>query len=69
MKPEIEVLEDHRRGSAHLRTHDGRHVAVAQDYDVVILNGRVMDPETMFDDIANVGVKDGKIVAIRKISS
>ena len=35
-------------------------------YDLVILNGRVMDPETMFDAIANVGVKDGKIVAITK---
>jgi len=40
--------------------------AVAQDYDLVILNGRVMDPETMYDDIANVGVKGGKIVAITK---
>jgi len=40
--------------------------AWAQDYDLVILNGRVMDPETMYDDIANVGVKDGRIVAITK---
>ncbi|WP_263848665.1 amidohydrolase family protein [Sedimentimonas flavescens] len=38
----------------------------AQDYDLVINNGRVMDPETLFDDIANVGVKDGRIVAISK---
>jgi Amidohydrolase family len=37
-----------------------------ETYDLVILNGRVMDPETMFDDVANVGVKDGKIVAITK---
>ncbi len=29
-------------------------------YDLVILNGRVMDPETMFDDVANVGVKGWK---------
>ena len=35
-------------------------------YDLVILNGRVMDPESMFDDVANVGVKDGKIVTITK---
>jgi N-acyl-D-glutamate deacylase len=35
-------------------------------YDLVILNGRVMDPETMFDDVANVGIKDGKIVIITK---
>ncbi len=33
-------------------------------YDVVILNGRVMDPETNFDGIRNVGVKDGKIAII-----
>ncbi len=37
-------------------------------YDLVILNGRMMDPETMFDDVANVGIKDGKIVAITKSS-
>jgi len=30
--------------------------ALAQDYDLVINSGRVMDPETMFDDIANVGI-------------
>ncbi len=44
----------------------GAHVAVAQDYDVVILNGRVMDPETLYDDIANVGITDGRIVTISK---
>jgi hypothetical protein len=36
----------------------------AQDYDLVILNGRVMDPETEFDAVRNVGIKDGRIVAI-----
>jgi cytosine/adenosine deaminase-related metal-dependent hydrolase len=41
-------------------------VAHAQDYDLVINNGRVMDPETMYDDIANVGIKDGRIAAITK---
>jgi len=35
--------------------------AMATDYDLVILNGRVMDPETMLDATLNVGVKDGKI--------
>ncbi len=39
-------------------------VAVAQDYDLVILNGRVMDPETMYDAVANVGVNDGRIAVI-----
>jgi N-acyl-D-glutamate deacylase len=35
--------------------------ALAQDYDLVINNGRVMDPETMFDKVTNVGIKDGRI--------
>jgi len=40
--------------------------AVAADYDLVINNGRVMDPETNFDEIRNVGVKDGTIAVITK---
>ena len=40
--------------------------ALAQDYDLVITGGRVMDPETLYDDIANVGIKDGRIVEISK---
>jgi amidohydrolase family protein len=35
-------------------------------YDLVIENGRVMDPETGADHIANVGVSKGKITAISK---
>jgi hypothetical protein len=38
----------------------------ASDYDVVILNGRVMDPETDFDGVRNVGIKDGRIATITK---
>jgi N-acyl-D-glutamate deacylase len=38
--------------------------AYAQNYDVVILNGRVMDPETNFDAVRNVGIKDGTIALI-----
>ena len=41
-------------------------VTHAQDYDLVISNGRVMDPETLYDSIANVGISDGRIVAISK---
>lgn len=33
-------------------------------FDLVINNGRVMDPETMFDAVRNVGIKDGKIAII-----
>ena len=36
----------------------------AQDYDVVILNGRVIDPETNCDKVSHVGIKDGKIAKI-----
>ncbi|MCK0155462.1 hypothetical protein MWU49_17230 [Alcanivorax sp. S6407] len=38
----------------------------AETYDVAINNGRVLDPETLFDDIANVGIKDGRIAEISK---
>jgi len=40
--------------------------AMAADYDLVINNGRVMDPETKYDQVANVGIKDGKIGVITK---
>jgi N-acyl-D-aspartate/D-glutamate deacylase len=33
-------------------------------YDVVILNGRVMDPETEFDAVRNVGIQDGIVRTI-----
>jgi len=44
-------------------------MSMAATYDVVILNGRVMDPETGFDAVANVGISSGWIVRIttRKI--
>jgi len=40
--------------------------AAAQAYDLVILNGRVMDPETKLDAVRNVGISGGKIAAITK---
>lgn len=40
--------------------------AAAETYGLVIVGGRVMDPESMMDAVRNVGVKDGKIVAITK---
>ncbi|KPK05247.1 MAG: hydrolase [Betaproteobacteria bacterium SG8_39] len=36
----------------------------AAEYDIVINNGRVMDPETDFDGIRNVGIKGGEIAVI-----
>ena len=38
----------------------------AATYDIVLLNGRVMDPETRFDAVRNVGIKDGFITKITK---
>lgn len=38
--------------------------ASAEEYDLVISNGRVMDPETNFDEIANIGIDGGRIAAI-----
>jgi N-acyl-D-aspartate/D-glutamate deacylase len=36
----------------------------AQTYDVVIANGRVVDPESSLDAIRHVGIRGGKITAI-----
>ena len=36
----------------------------AESYDLVIEGGRVIDPETGFFDVANVGIRDGAIAAI-----
>src|SRR5258708_1030083 len=36
------------------------------DYDVVILNGRVMDPESNLDGIRHIGVRKNTIRAISK---
>jgi N-acyl-D-aspartate/D-glutamate deacylase len=36
----------------------------AQQYDLVLEGGRVMDPETNVDAVRNVGIRDGKIVRI-----
>lgn len=36
----------------------------AQQYDLVLEGGRVMDPETGFDAVRNVGIRDGKIASI-----
>jgi N-acyl-D-aspartate/D-glutamate deacylase len=36
----------------------------AQQYDLVLEGGRVMDPETSLDAVRNVGIRDGKIIRI-----
>jgi N-acyl-D-aspartate/D-glutamate deacylase len=39
-------------------------VLAAQQYDLVLEGGRVMDPETGLDAVRNVGIRDGKIARI-----
>ncbi len=36
----------------------------AQQYDLVLEGGRVMDPETALDAVRNVGIRDGKIARV-----
>jgi N-acyl-D-aspartate/D-glutamate deacylase len=36
----------------------------AQQYDLVLEGGRVLDPETSLDTVRNVGIRDGKIARI-----
>ena len=38
--------------------------AAAQDFDLVIENGRVIDPESGLDGVRNVGIRGARIVAI-----
>jgi N-acyl-D-aspartate/D-glutamate deacylase len=37
---------------------------VAQQYDIVLAHGRVIDPETALDATRNVGIQNGKVAAI-----
>jgi hypothetical protein len=39
-------------------------IVAAQQYDLVLAGGRVMDPETGLDAVRNVGIRDGKIARI-----
>jgi N-acyl-D-aspartate/D-glutamate deacylase len=39
-------------------------VAAAQSFDLVINNGRVMDPESTLDAVRHVGIQNGKIASI-----
>lgn len=42
----------------------GPEPPIGHRYDVVIRNGRVIDPETGFDALVNVGIDEGRILAI-----
>src|SRR5262249_8046408 len=51
----IAVVAGFRRGAAPV---------VAGDFDLVILNGRVIDPESKLDAVRNVGVNAGKVITV-----
>jgi dihydroorotase len=38
--------------------------AVCQQFEIAIVNGRVMDPESGLDQIRSIGVRDGRIAAL-----
>src|SRR5215831_8736896 len=37
-----------------------------QNLDLIITNGRVIDPERYLDDVRNVGIRDGRIVTVTR---
>ena len=37
--------------------------AAAAEYDLVLVGGRVMDPESGLDAVRSVGIRDGRVVA------
>src|SRR3989454_4596056 len=39
--------------------------AQGEQYDLVLVGGRVLDPETALDTKRNVGIRDGRIAAVR----
>jgi len=42
------------------------HPALAADYDLVINNGRVMNPASGLDSVRNVGISDGKVMVLSR---
>ncbi len=50
--------------TASLFLASGSPASAVEPFDVVILNGRVMDPETGFDAIRHVGIRGGTVAAI-----
>src|SRR5258708_28209365 len=49
---------------AGVMTRVNQTVSAANEFDVVIAGGRVMDPESGLDGVRNVGITGGRIAAI-----
>src|ERR1035441_250838 len=43
-------------------------LAWTQEFDVVIANGRVMDPASGLDGVRHIGIRDGKVAAISAVA-
>ena len=43
--------------------------ALAQDYDIVLRGGRVIDPKNNVDAIRDVAIKGGKVAAVPSAGS
>jgi len=61
---EATTTAEQKVGTSPYTNCDFDSAASGDSFDTVILNGRVMDPECDFDGVRNVGIKDGRIVAI-----
>jgi adenine deaminase len=47
----------------------GSEVSAKTEFDVVVLNGRVIDPETKLDAVRNIGINNGTISIITETTS
>src|SRR5262245_30169265 len=51
-------------GSTSLTTGCAHEPSSSAEYDLVLLNGRVIDPETKLDAVRSVGINAGRIEAV-----
>ncbi len=63
-EPAPAILKAERVGTSPYTNCNFESAAAGENFDTVILNGRVMDPECGFDGTRNVGIKDGRIALI-----
>jgi dihydroorotase-like cyclic amidohydrolase len=52
--------------AAHAQSSSNAHPAAQGVFDVVVANGRVIDPETGLDGVRSVGIRNGRIAAISR---
>ena len=52
------------RCASNQTTSQPKDPAPQKPFDLVIRNGRIMDPDSKFDAVGHLGIRDGKIRAI-----